>query len=161
MIKGWGQYLLEMVVLRKLNADTLKLIKWPEMASKPTVDIHTWWPGPVWTFTGPFCDLDFGLNPKIRVKTAISRVFEMAVFILILGFRPKLRSQKGHENTQNGPGYQVWMSTGGLEAISGHFITFKVSAFNFLKTTGWKRYWPHPLKNEIWKMKLEKWNLKN
>ena len=69
---------------------------------------------------------------------------EMAVFTLILGFRPKLRSQNGPENVQNGPGYQVWMSTGGLEAISGHFINFKVSAFNFLKTTISKRYWPHP-----------------
>ena len=32
---------------------------------------------------------------------------EMAVFTLILGFRPKLRSQNGPENVQNGPGYQV------------------------------------------------------
>ena len=69
---------------------------------------------------------------------------EMAVFTLILGFRPKLRSQNGPENVQNGPGYQVWMSTGGLDAILGHFINFKVSVFNFLKTTISKRYWPHP-----------------
>ena len=74
---------------------------------------------------------------------------EMAVFTLILGFRPKLRSQNGPENVQNGPGYQVWMSTGGLEAISGHFINFKVSAFNFLKTTIWKRYGPHPIVSPI------------
>ena len=69
---------------------------------------------------------------------------EMAVFTLILGFRPKLRSQNGPENVQNGSGHQVWMSTGGLDAILGHFINFKVSAFNFLKTTISKRYWPHP-----------------
>ena len=64
---------------------------------------------------------------KITLKTA--------VFSLILGFRPKLRSQKGHENAQNGLGYQVGITTDGLKAIPGPFNNFSLSAFNFLKTT--------------------------
>ena len=74
---------------------------------------------------------------KITLKTA--------VFSLILGFRPKLRSQKGHENAQNGLGYQVGITRDGLETIPGHFDNFNLSVFNFLKMTGWKRYWPPPL----------------
>ena len=73
---------------------------------------------------------------KITLKTA--------VFSLILGFRPKLRSQKGHENAQNGLGYQVGITRDGLETIPGHFDNFNLSVFNFLKMTGWKRYWPPP-----------------
>ena len=65
---------------------------------------------------------------KITLKTAI--------FSLILGFRPKLRSQKGHENAQNGLGYQVGIIRDGLETIPGHFDNFNLSVFNFLKMTG-------------------------
>ena len=59
----------------------------------------------------------------------------MAVFSPILGFRPKLRSQKGHENAQNGLGYQVEITTDDLKAIPAPFNNYDLSAFNFLKTT--------------------------
>ena len=61
---------------------------------------------------------------------------ETAGFSLIFGFRPKLRSQKGHENAQNGLGYQVSIARDGLETIPGHFDNFNLSVFNFLKITG-------------------------
>ena len=73
---------------------------------------------------------------------------ETAGFSLILGFRPKLRSQKGHENAQNGLGYQVGITTDDLKAIPSPFNNFNLSAFNFLKTTGLKRYGPPPFKTK-------------